>query len=125
LIAILVFFAVFFIFNPDYLIRMGIILRDILMVSAAILFTGLCIYWVGKSGPYTGGYQESEASPKADQSNQDDLYEAMVRIPKGHLGGTISQRVTVRASDPIRAKAMLEAQYGVGSVRMGPMKGSL
>ena len=36
---------------------------------------------------------------------------AVVRLPNG-----LTQRVTIRADDNVRARAMLEAQYGPGCV---------
>ena len=41
------------------------------------------------------------------------MYEfvAVVRLPNG-----LTQRITVRADDNVRARQMLEAQYGPGSV---------
>ena len=43
-------------------------------------------------------------------------YEATVRLPTGY-----PERVTVRASTDYDAREMLEAQYGHGSVLVGPL----
>lgn len=43
-------------------------------------------------------------------------FTAKIRLPNGAL-----QDVTVQADTIFNAKAMLEAQYGKGSIFMGPM----
>jgi len=76
---------------------------------------------------FGGGIMSDNLDQKEMPGGKDrgDLYEAMVKIPKGKFGTTISQRVTVSAKSPIHAKAMLEAQYGIGSISMGPRRGGL
>ena len=44
-------------------------------------------------------------------------FKARVRLSNGS-----SQEVTVQADDYFKAKAMLEAQYGKGSISSGPME---
>jgi len=47
------------------------------------------------------------------------IYEATVRLAGGY-----SERVTLPASTATNAKAMLEAQYGKGSILIGPVRKS-
>lgn len=44
-------------------------------------------------------------------------YKADVKLPNGS-----TQQIVIDANSPANAKAMLEAQYGKGSVRTGPVE---
>jgi hypothetical protein len=47
-------------------------------------------------------------------------YEAMVKVPSS--AGSVHVKVTVEAGNSALAKAILEAQYGKGSVKNGPIR---